>query len=411
SFVTLLAYEWHSIAFGDHNVYYPGDGEIVERGTLERLDEALEGSGALVIPHHIGYGPGQRGIDWDHFDAHRSPVVEIFSGHGSSERDGGPYPMYHTMGPRSHRGTVAHGLALGKRFGFVAGTDHHGGYPGHYGEGRTAVYAQELTRASLWEALRARRCYAVTGDKIELEFFVDDAFMGEETAGSGRREVRLGIRGSDVLDRIVVVKNNRPLRRVFGPAPGEKLPDPLQAKVRLEWGWGDKNELVRWDGEARLSVGEILSVEPCFSGEPVLAPDDAHEAPTDESPIHGLTAQDERSVRWFSHTRGNPHPFLRGTSALVLELSAPQRTELELELNGRQYRFRLEDLLEGSRSVFLRGWRSEALLVHRAVPAYRYNLELAFEDPEPEQEVDVYTLRVAQENDQWAWASPIWVAS
>ena len=42
-FVTFLSYEWHSNAYGDHNIYYLNDdGEIVERDSLEELDEALD---------------------------------------------------------------------------------------------------------------------------------------------------------------------------------------------------------------------------------------------------------------------------------------------------------------------------------------------------------------------------------
>src|SRR5690606_9293281 len=148
-------------------------------------------------------------------DERRSPVVEIYSGHGGSERDGGPFPMYHTMGARQRLGTVAHGLALGKRFGFVAGTDHHGGFPGHYGEGRTAVFATQLTRRAILEAIARRRCYAVTGDKIELDFRVDQAVMGEEISSSSRRVVSYRVRGVDVLDRLEVVKNNEVIHRAF----------------------------------------------------------------------------------------------------------------------------------------------------------------------------------------------------
>lgn len=412
-FVSFLGYEWHSCAFGDHNVYYLDDGgEIVERDSLEELDEAFAGREVMIHPHHIGYGAGFRGINWSHFNSRRSPAIEIFSGHGGSERDGGPYPMYHTMGPRQYGGTVACGLALGHRFGFLGGTDHHGGYPGHYGEGRTGVYAPELTRQAIWDAIRARRCYAVTGDRIGLRFSVNEAEMGEETRGGGVREIRVSVSGADALDRIEVIKNNRPLKRVFGPPPAAEPPDPVRAKVRVEWGWGDKEEWVRWDAGVRLSDGRLLSVEPCFTGDPVLAPSaDGAILATGEEPVHGIVAQEERQVAWFSHTRGNEHPYLRGTNALVLELDAPRTAALEFNVNGTACRYLLADLLAGSRSVFIRGWRSEAMLVHRAVPEAQLRTTLEFEDAGPERETDFYYVRVAQENNQWAWASPIWVSS
>src|SRR5690606_8697645 len=156
------------------------------------------------------------------------------------ERDGGPFPMYHTMGARTHEGTLAHGLALGKRFGFVAGTDHHGGYPGHYGEGRTAVFASELSRAAILEAIAKRHCYAVTGDKIELSFAVDAALMGDAVsaaasdggAGAAQRSVSNRVRGCDVIDRLEIVKNNEVVHRAFAQASELKAGEPL--KVRIE---------------------------------------------------------------------------------------------------------------------------------------------------------------------------------
>ena len=46
----------------------------------------------MMIPHHVGYGPAARGLDWEHFDERHSPVVEMVSSHGSSEADGAPRP-------------------------------------------------------------------------------------------------------------------------------------------------------------------------------------------------------------------------------------------------------------------------------------------------------------------------------
>ena len=412
-FATLLSYEWHSCAYGDHNVYFlEADGEVVERDNLKALEQGLADRQTMIIPHHIGYGQGYRGINWEHFDARRSPVIEILSGHGGSERDGGPFPMYHTMGPRSYGGTVACGLASGRRFGFVGGTDHHGGYPGHYGEGRTALYAPELTRQAVWQALRARRCYAVSGDRIEVDFRVADAHMGEQTRKAGKRQIVVEVRGCDALDRVEVVKNNRPLKRLFGPLPPQTAPHRLRAKVRVEWGWGSKDESVRWDGQVRLSEGELLSVEPCFTGDSVLAPRaDGGGVASDEEPLHGIIEAETQRVAWFSNTTGNLHPYLRATCALILELEAPLGARLDFEVNGRAFGHGLEELLEGSRSLYMRGLVSEAVLVHRAVPEEQLCSSLVFEDGGPQEEVDFYYARVAQENNQWAWTSPIWVES
>jgi len=412
-FVPFLSYEWHSLAFGDHNAYFPGDeAELLTGDSLAELTRAVAPSRALVLPHHLGYGRGYRGIDWEEFDERRSPVVEIFSGHGCSESDGAPYPMYHVMGPRCYDGTAACGLELGKRFGFIAGTDHHAGYPGHYRHGRTALYARELSRGALWDALKARRCYAVTGDRIALRFHVNDAWMGEEATDAGTRVIRFSVTASDVIDKVELVKNGRPFWRSLGPLPLRELSSPVRAKVRIEYGWGDREKIVLWEGRAALSAGRLLSVEPCFGGAPVLAPkgdmggrDLSQE---EEKLTNAITEQDERSVRWAGYTRGNPAPALPATNALILEVEMPRSGTIDLDLSGQHYSYRLADLLVGSRREFPRGWHYEAMLIHRAVPQARYTMAVELSD-EPERETDYYYLRVAQENGQWAWSSPIWV--
>ena len=271
------------------------------------------------------------------------------------------------------------------------------------------MYAPELTRKSIWQAIQNRRCYALTGDRIELDVRLNDARMGEEIMAGGEREIRVTARGRDVLDKIEVIKNNKPLKRYFGPRAPEPG-DTFQGVIRIEWGWGDKEESVRWDGELKLSEGRIDSVEPCFTGDPVLAPsEDGGGVGESEDPIHGIVGQDEQTVEWFSHTQGNLHPFLRGTSALVLEVDAPVSARFDFKVNGKTFGWTVAELAEGSRSDFLRGWRSEAVMVHKAVPDATRSAQVAFVDSGESDGADYYYVRVAQENNQWAWSSPIWI--
>ncbi|MCH8960963.1 MAG: DUF3604 domain-containing protein [Bacteroidetes bacterium] len=83
-------------------------------------------------------------------------------------------------------GSASAGWANGHRFGVIGSTDHHGGYPGSHGDGRVAVWASNLTREAIWEALLARRVYADTGDKIEAKMLV----VGNHPLGLGWRRRR-----------------------------------------------------------------------------------------------------------------------------------------------------------------------------------------------------------------------------
>ncbi len=175
-FVSFLSFEWHSMRHGDYCVYYDGArGEIV-RATdivaMRRAIDAVRGAGgrAMMIPHHICYVPGYRGVNWSDFDPRYSPLVEIVSMHGCAEHDDAPRPYLHSMGPRDERGSMRAGLRAGHRFGVIGSTDHHAARPGSYDHGRLGVWARDLTRASVWDALERRRTWALTGDRIELAF-------------------------------------------------------------------------------------------------------------------------------------------------------------------------------------------------------------------------------------------------
>ena len=127
-FTCFPAYEWHSSAWGHLHVIGAEDMESMYCArSLADLQDHFRGGQAILVPHHTAYA---RGVDWEGFDESLSPVVEIFSEHGSSERDGGLHPMLgHSGGPAGYEFTVQHGLALGKRFGFTAGTDNHAAIP------------------------------------------------------------------------------------------------------------------------------------------------------------------------------------------------------------------------------------------------------------------------------------------
>ena len=104
-FVTFLGFEWHGNRrrYGDHNVIYCDDGLLDDAWSLPELYANLRERRAFVLPHHTGYCPGWRSKDWDVYDEALSPVMEVFSQHGSSEGCNTPFPMERnaSMGPRA----------------------------------------------------------------------------------------------------------------------------------------------------------------------------------------------------------------------------------------------------------------------------------------------------------------------
>lgn len=413
-FVTFLSFEMHGSADGDYTFVYPGaQGEILTVDGLPALQQRLrmlhaEGVRALAFPHHIGYKRGQRGINWESFDADVSPVVEIVSMHGCSEADEGPRPFLHVMGPSDHQSTMQYGLAQGHRFGVIGSTDHHSAYPGSYGHGRAGIWATAKTRAALWDAIWARRTYALTGDRMALRFAVNGTSMGSVAPAADQREIAVHVVGGAPIDYVDVVKNNALWRRisrsdVARPTVGT---EPIRTNLFLEVGWGERGVRADWDVRFGVSAGRLLAVEPRFRGSEVVAPTEVDATRDDVPPSH-WERNGERSVRFQTTTFGNPNNRTPATQGVCMEVEVPREAEVWAEINGRHVAYLLSTLLAGARAGRLGKIASPCYRFHRAPRPWEFDWRFTLEDTGAPG--DVYYVRVRQVNDQWAWSSPIWL--
>ena len=73
--------------------------------------------------------------------------------------------------------------------------------------GLTAVYAVENTREAVFDALLARRCYAVT-DRIYLDFQVNNQSMGSELHLREPRVIMARAAGTAPFVQVEIIKNN-----------------------------------------------------------------------------------------------------------------------------------------------------------------------------------------------------------
>ena len=408
SFCSFLGFEWHSSHFGDQCVVFPGDHRPLhyadDIGALRRFCSEER---ALMIPHHLAYPSGHRGVAWEHFDESCTPVVEVYSEHGNAEDDRGPFTYHtHSMGGRETANTVRAALARGLRFGFVGSSDDHAGFPGAYGEGLMAVRCADLSRERILEAIRARRTYALTGDRIEVDFSVDGAAMGSTIEAGSSVEVAYDVRGRDELDMVEVVQDGVTVHRSFpAPAadPAQALAGPLQ--FRLEWGWGPWGALALdrvtdWDFDVQLDGARLTRFFPCLQS-----------MPFDEVRRHRFTADGEQRLSVVSYTarqgayRENPNQSvvieLRGDAAatLTVDMRAPTASRSTTTLG---------QLIDGSLHRFTGPFPQEAWQWHRAVPLAASALRDRVVLPVPASRSHIY-LRVRQKNGHMAWVSPVFV--
>ena len=179
SFATFFGYEYRTQR-GDTNIYFrdcdaapllPGQCD-----SMSRIREYCANLEFFSAPHlhpyshqYLTLGPWKWGKEvieqWQDIGGDSEPIIEVFSRHGRYEFYGNQPHMSLKRGMTEGNSVQAH-LLRGHCFGIYAGSDDHWGRPGQ--DGLTAVFAAELTREAIFDALRKRRCYGTTNARIIL---------------------------------------------------------------------------------------------------------------------------------------------------------------------------------------------------------------------------------------------------
>jgi hypothetical protein len=293
---------------------------------LPALYARLRQRRAFAIPHHTGYEARWRGKDWDIHDEELSPVMEIFSSHGSSEGCATPAPLEtnESMGPRVTEGTYQAALARGLRIGAI-GSNDGSGLPGRWGLGRAAVLAESCTREAIWQAIAQRRTYAVTGDRMLLDLRVEGAPMGSVIRTGRSVDVEVAVTGSHAIDRVELLRNNVVADTYCHAGTWEEARMAARrVKVEMELGWGPVTSYgldapgSTWDGRLTVSGGRLAGIEKCFS-------------------LFGqrVDALDETTCSFHLVTAGRTQARnANATQSLVFEIVGDRDAQLELRTEG-----------------------------------------------------------------------------
>lgn len=229
-FPTLLAYEC-GFSDGHKNIYFRGGGHACPPFAPRQHREfwqALRGKKVLVIPHTPNLtsesSPGSWGpSDFSHTNPRYERLIEICQNRGASETEEPEWPTLFG----GYGASVQSLLAKGLRYGFVGGTDTHRGRPGSYLcpmvgldshevklAGITGVLTESLTREALWDALYDRRCFATTGERLQLSVTCGKRWMGAEIRVRRnsqlwqRREFRIRVLAPSPLQCVELLRNN-----------------------------------------------------------------------------------------------------------------------------------------------------------------------------------------------------------
>ncbi len=416
-FVTLLGWEWHSLEWGDYCLYFPDDEqELYYADNLADLKAHAASRNAIMIPHHPAYKQGWRGLNWNCLDEYLAPVVEIFSEHGNSLEANSHLGMYnHSMGGIERSQSGLEQLKGGLKFGFTASSDDHYGYPGGYGYGLTGVYADNLNRKSILNALKKRHTFAVTGDRIRLYFTVNEAIPGDSIAASDEVNLDFSVLARDRIKTVEIFKNSVPFK-IYTELDFSKkngLSNDLindndsinEHLVRIEWGWDflSSDRITKWDIRLSAKNSVIHDVVPAFCG-----------GAGSVTEMNLLKRVDDQHIEINSFTsRKNAFPV----NSITLLWQGKFDAGLELDIMGiqdslvfkRKLKVVKRDLVDKDAylSLFER-FSSPKLKVHSLLQPVDCEFRHSAVDPSV-QAGDYYFLKAIQENGQMAWSSPVWI--
>jgi len=246
-FITLFGYEWgywYTPGYGDICIYHNTNSIPILRSDTNKFNSTNKliknllphTQNILMIGHHTALRPGYR--NWKYFNNQLEKLVEIYSTWGNQEysfQQGNPLPpRYKFFGYGKYaknRGPILEkigsfvqdALRQGYKLGFTAGGDDHFGiYPsgpldpdnGIYPSGIMAIWVENLSRESLWQALNNRSCYGTTGPRVIIEFSLDKYTMGEIINLNQAKElendrlIKLRIISPIEIEKIQLIRNN-----------------------------------------------------------------------------------------------------------------------------------------------------------------------------------------------------------
>ena len=393
-FVVFPGYEWSggSPTGGDHNVFYKSEGRPILRSSHWLVPEEAVSKYSPAHPADIFYAKMKEAVPLDevivcqhvggryanlleYFDRELIRLVEIVSVWGVFE-----WMLWDA-------------IEQGHMVGVMANSDGHHGRPGAEGpglsdfgiaNGLTCVFAERLAREEIFEALKQRRCYATTGERMLLSAHANGHPMGSIVPLPQEEvEVMAKVESAGALESLQLYQNTELITEVRAP---EFYDLSNSSRIRISWqGCRERGRQRRvvWDGSIRTKGCKILSAK-TFAFDVVA---------------DGINEQSEDCIVFRSRTTGD-----RDGVDLLLDnafqghvIFASAVGVLELDLSKLQ-----------AKKVFPQGGIDMQVTIERYPKQHsQRSLELHAILPSPKERT-AYTVKATQVDGHMAWASPVW---
>lgn len=393
-FITFLGYEWSGTTpvGGDYNIYYLNDDQPIhrsyhwqidmnkrdgsERNPLSELWKEFRGRDDVMGIPHVG---GRYG-NLDYYDKDFVHLLEIHSHHGTFEwffedalKKGLKLGIVAASDDHTCRPGLSYPTRGSSRGGFVS-FDVIGGY--------TGVYTKELTRESIWNALKRRNCYATTGDRTILQVKCEDHIMGDEFSINKPPVINVKAMCSDIISEIEIRRGLETVYSYYETLPIKKDTIKIQwSGVRVR----SRSKKANWDGKLIVQGGRIKKAEQFAFNQP------------DE----GITLISNQIVEWKSKTSGD-------IDGMELELEYDKDTKIMFCSEPVTFTFRVDELLAG-KLVKPAGGVNMKVEAELARQESQKELNITFEDKDIKEGLNPYWVKVVQKNGHMAWSSPMYI--
>jgi len=207
AFTTLIGYEWHhqghaNFYFLDEETAFSVWSEHAGLRTYDELYAAFDNASlrrkVMAIRHYHADGLLATAQSfWGSVNRNYEAVAETIQTRGCS--------------PQSYECLLSNGCRLGS----IGSSDHSRppdspmGGPYIYAAALTGLFAENLSRASLFDAIRRRRTFATNGKKMAVWLSVDDVFMGGEGFVGQEPVISVHADGTTNIDRVEVIRDGQ----------------------------------------------------------------------------------------------------------------------------------------------------------------------------------------------------------
>ncbi|MBI1338794.1 DUF3604 domain-containing protein [bacterium] len=407
-FLTFLAYEWTTPTTygGHHNVFFRSP-EGRSRSARQRCPTLTElyaclrrdndPKDVLVIPH--AHQTGEYRVS----DREMGTLVEIMSLHGTFEWFGQRY------------------LDQGHEVGFIAASDDHLSHPGYAAplsgdglsnrSGLAAVVAPGKDRDLIFDAMKARRTYATTGERIILDYDVAGGSFGERVDMTDKRDVKLRAIGTAPIASIVVVKNGQPVHTE------DYLTDRTGRSNRVAVSFASETDpKIRDNGRGWRPWAGTLTVKGAkiesFSAPGVtnVLSEYVRKGAAADTLDFDLGTRGNEQVIYIDLDRMSRNAVIEIDLRSANESGTPLQVATPVTYPAMKVSLPAARLKEGVFVQTTPGAVFDDRVTLRTIgPEPAMDRSIAWTDPTPAVADDTYFVRVTQTDGAMAWTSPVWV--